>query len=215
MKLDETKIWQGSVDGLVLTDLPLNLYSKLNDKSNVFNVDKLVIGFNTMDGVSGFPWHLGPRPTTEEEYVQFLTKYVPDSKDNNLLYSTYYPPSDFAPYPWPEHNSYELAWFTIQADCCLTCSSLFIADQISSQIGDDVVYVYQFGGPGKNGSYYAPHASELPFVFNIPEENHAFDMPWNQELSNQMVSAWTDFAIYGTPNITTNKTNFEWSVYSG
>eukprot|EP01084_Bolivina_argentea_P165339 287253_1 len=210
MKLDETKMWQGSVDGMVLTDLPVNLYTKLN----VFNVDKLIIGFNTLDSASAFPWHLGPRPTTQDEYIQYLTYYVPNSKNNNLLYETYYPPSDFAPYPFPEHNSYELGWFTIQADCCIVCSSLFIADQISNKIGTDIVYVYQFGGPGKNGSYYAPHGSELPFVFNIPEEDHAFDMSWDQELSNQMVSAWTDLAAYGSPNISTDKTQFEWNLYA-
>ena len=52
-------------------------------------------------------------------------------------------------------------------------------------------------------------------MFNIPEENHFFDMPWDQELSNEMVSAWTHFAVDGVPKIATDKVNFEWTTYSG
>ena len=177
LKLDETKIWQGSVDNVVLTDVPRKLYAAEALAKGTFNAEKMVIGFNTMDGVSGFPWHLGPRPTTQAQYGAFLDGYVGNATQSEALQTKYYPPSDFAPYPWPEHNSFELAWFTIQADCCLSCSSLFMARNVGDSVGEDAVFVYYFGGPGKNGSYYAPHASELPFVFNIPEENHAFDMP--------------------------------------
>eukprot|EP01084_Bolivina_argentea_P140225 246586_1 len=205
--------WQGSVDGLVLTDTPQNIYANLKDKTNVFNFDKMIIGFNTMDGVIGFPWHLGRRPTTDTQYKEFINMYISNETQQNLLYSFYYSPSDFKPYP-PDHNSYELSWFTVTCDCCLTCPSLLIANQITEQLSNDV-YVYQFGGPGRNGSYYAPHASELPFVFNKRPENEAFDMPWSQQLANEMMSSWTNFGKYGIPNITdlVDKINVDWTMY--
>ena len=52
-------------------------------------------------------------------------------------------------------------------------------------------------------------------MFDLPEENHFFDMPWDQELSNEMVSAWTYFAVDGVPKIATKKLNFDWTLYSG
>jgi len=213
LKLDETKIWQGSVDGVVLTDVPRNLYAADALAKGTFNPKNLVIGFNSMDGVSGFPWHLGPRPTTQAQYSAFLDGYVGNATQSAALQTTYYPPTDFAPYPFPEHNSFELAWFTIQADCCLSCSTLSMAHNIGEAVGENAVFVYYFGGPGKNGSYYAPHASELPFVFDIPEENHAFDMPWDQQLSDEMVSAWTGFARDGMPNVDTKKVSMAWTAY--
>lgn len=175
VKVKATKNWQGSVDGLVLTDTPYNIYSNLdNRKDNVtFNVEKLIIGFNSMDGVDGFPWHLGPRPTTADELDKILAKNVPNEKQRNELENKYYPLKDFPPYP-PGHDSYSLKYFTITADCCLICPTLNMAENINKQLknGDEIVYIYLFGGPGKNGSYYAPHASELPFVFNIAEVCH-------------------------------------------
>ena len=202
------------VDGKVLTDQPMNIYAALGNTA--LNVDKLVVGFNTMDGVIGFPYHAGPRPTTEHEYKEFLAEYVSNATQVDLLSTHYYPPSDFPAYP-PDHNPYELAWFTITSDCCLSCPSLLLGDQVESQAGADVAFVYYFGGPGKNGSYYAPHASEVSFVCDDARSSEGFDMPWDQSLANEMVSAWTNFAKYGEPNVTdsTDGVEVEWPYYGG
>eukprot|EP01084_Bolivina_argentea_P112646 200889_1 len=206
-------VWDTAVDDLILTQQPIITYSNLN--KNTLNVDKLIVGFNTMDGIVGFPWHSGFRPSSDNEYQKFLNYYFNETQAN-LMYNYYYPPSDFSFYP-PDHNSYELAWFTITCDVCLTCPSLMMGNEINKQIGTDIVYIYQFGGPGRNGSFYAPHGSELIFVFDdgARETNWFFEMPWDQRLSNVMISSWTNFGKYGIPNITdsNDNTNIKWDLY--
>eukprot|EP01084_Bolivina_argentea_P017719 33064_1 len=90
-----------------------------------------------------------------------------------------------------------------------------MANQINKYISSDIVYIYQFGGPGKNGSFYAPHGSEIPFVFDTGNVAWA-DMLWDQQLANQMMSGWANFGKYGMPNITDafDNMDFEWPLYS-
>lgn len=40
-----------------------------------------------------------------------------------------------------------------------------------------------------------------------------FDMPWDPQLSERMISAWTNFGIYGIPNIT-NGDEVDWEYFS-
>eukprot|EP01084_Bolivina_argentea_P084762 153248_1 len=114
-----------------------------------------------------------------------------------------------------KYNNYELAWFAINCDVCLSCPSILMSEQIDEQISNDIVYVYQFGGPGVNESYYAPHGSEIAFVFDISTSSQA--VPWNQKLSNEMVSAWSNFGKYGMPNITDSIDNIviDWTSFGG
>ncbi len=75
------------------------------------------------------------------------------------------------------------------------------------------IYLYQFLGSGNENQYYAPHASELPFVFDEVDSHVQFyRMPWNQNLSNLMLSAWTNYAKYGIPNIT-DAINITWDEF--
>ena len=201
-----------AVDGLVITAEPHEIYSNLEMYNGILNVKELIIGFNTLDGVVSFPWHAGARPTTDAEYKAFLNGYIPDPHKAEKIYSVYYLPDSFHEYP-PDHNIYELAWFTINADTCLTCPSLFMANQIENVYGDAVdTYIYRFGGPGNHGQYLAPHGSEVPFVLSNEINMAFYDMQWNQTLSNEMTSAWTNFVKHGDPNITdyVDGIDFDW-----
>lgn len=213
-------VWQGSVDGLVLTSKPVDIYNDIS--TDKLNAKKIIIGINTMDSVASYPWHLARRPGDNDSYWEYWNYYIPNNKTQvNLLGNYYYQAiNDFPMYR--DHNSYELSWFTVMADCCLTCTTLNIANNIAiandgNDDDDDVnLYVYQFGGPGINGSdYYAPHGSELPFVFFKPPENDVFQMPWSETLSKSIMSAWTNFAIHSLPNITlTNEDIIVWDEYN-
>jgi len=71
-------------------------------------------------------------------------------------------------------------------------------------------YVYEFRGGG--WPYYAPHASEIAFVFDHAQNESMFAVPWNQDLSTAMQSAWSNFGKYGTPNMTT-ESKIAWDMF--
>eukprot|EP01084_Bolivina_argentea_P165348 287268_1 len=207
-------LWAIAVDGMVLQQLPKNIFNNLNQNS--FNAEKVIIGFNTMDSIIAWPYHAGRAPRNDAEYKRFIDKFISNKTQQNLLYEYYYPPSDFPFYP-PDHNSYEIGWFTMISDCCLKCPSLRLGKIIDEQKGNNVVYMYMFGGPGRNGSYYAGHGSEIGFIYDEPISAPIFDLTWSEVLSNEMLSSWTNFAKFGEPNITdtSDNINFEWVNFGG
>ena len=209
-------MWYGvSVDGLILQDIPNNIYSNINE--NGFNSKEIILGFNTMDGVLGEPYYGiyidGEPPVDEKEYIEYLQKYL-DQNTAELVADIYYPIDMFPPYN-DKHNSAEITWYSINSDVCLTCPTLRIGNYLMDQLNDSVsIYVYLFGGPGKDGKYYAPHASELAYVFgNNVGANIAFQLPWDPILSRKMTYAWTNFGKTGTPTI--NNDSIIWEQYNG
>ena len=198
-----------SVDELVLTDLPINLYvpgNKVNAK------DSVIFGFNSMDGLV---WYGGATPTNDEQYKQFIAEYVSNTTQQNLIYNTYYPPSDY-PDSYSKRNKYQLAWIAMNGDVCVVYPTLQIGDIMTDNKMTSRTYIYDFLGSGNNAIYYAPHASELPFVFDFKGQQIYYDMPWDQNLSDSMLSAWNNFGKYGKPNITNKfeKVNINWNEYS-
>eukprot|EP01084_Bolivina_argentea_P169783 294279_1 len=75
------------------------------------------------------------------------------------------------------------------------------------------VFVYVFGGPTNSKSgrdyNYAAHGNELSFIFDWEDDNYFSGIPWSQSLSNSMVSSWTNFGIYGHPNVTNQIDNID------
>eukprot|EP01084_Bolivina_argentea_P140223 246584_1 len=211
-----------AVDGMVLTDEPVNIYNNLDKYNNILNPEKLIVGYNTLDGLAGLGYLA--YPTTDAEYKEFLDVYVPNKDHRDLIYSYYYPSTEFPYYAPMRYNSYSLAWFMINSDTCLLCPSFtppvftYSPPPVNQYVGNDIVYIYDFGGTGNNNTYYALHSAELPFVFDAKEFNIGSGFPWSQTLSNQMMSAWTNFAKYGIPNITDPanwKNDITWPLYSG
>eukprot|EP01084_Bolivina_argentea_P206287 352238_1 len=205
-------LWLPSVDKYILNDLPSNIYGKQSIKP--FNVEQSVImGTNSLDGVVSYPWNYGPYPKTNIQYKQFLNKYISNQTQVDLIYNYYYPTSQFPAYL--DHTNASLAYFTVNCDVCLACTSLIQMEQmLNGNTGVDLQgYVYLFRGPSP--PYYAGHASELNFVFNhnYPIENVFFEMDWNQNLSDSMVSAWSNFGKVGVPNIMNHDVNVQWTQY--
>ena len=147
-----------SVDELILTELPSVTYSELDKRGNVFNVEKLIMGYNSMDGIIGWPWHAGRHPKSNSQYKDFLSAYISNQTQVDLLYNDYYPPSDF-----PSLDQYEnasIAWFTLTGDVCVKCPTLIQLEEILRQNGEKrniSIWSYFFRGGGE--PYYAPHAS--------------------------------------------------------
>eukprot|EP01084_Bolivina_argentea_P276665 472112_1 len=204
--------WSVSVDELILTDLPRNLFQTKNE----LNANEAIIfGFNSIDGVVSFPWHAGYAPKNDSEYKALIAKYILNITQQNEIYNIYYSPNNFVQYL--NFNSYELAWWSMNGDVCLSCPTLKIGEIIALRKLTKRVYLYEFLGSGNDNQYYAGHASELPFVFDdVKSHIEFYRMPWNQNLSNCMVSAWTNYAKYGIPNVTNsiNNIHIKWDEFS-
>eukprot|EP01084_Bolivina_argentea_P136783 240908_1 len=200
-----------SIDGLILDKLPRTLYKNLSQQF-VINVDQLMIGWNSLDGAVGWPFYYGPYPKNETQYKEYLELYISNETQVELIMNTYYPMSDFPPYNNAENAS--IAWFSINADCCIACPSFNDMSLITEANNSFLTYMYEFRGSA--APYYAPHASELPFVFDKEREEAQFDVIWNQSLSDSLISGWTNYGKYGVPNITNSidKVDIEWKSYN-
>ena len=192
-----------AVDGFVLSELPLEIYS---DPSRELNVDAIIAGFNSMDGIMAKPVNPagGTTPKSDEEYRKMLGDWVQKETLENRLYSDYYPPSDFPKYYYSKNASYttyELAVWTLNSDICLLCPSLKWAEYLASNEMEPEVFVYEFNGQKQNNSYRAGHGAEEPFAFNLERGDAFWRLPWDQNLSNSMVSSWVNMGIDGVPDI--------------
>eukprot|EP00483_Globobulimina_turgida_P010787 UN10808 len=146
-------------------------------------------------------------------YKETISYYFKNTTQQNLMENVYYSPSRFP--PEGKTNEYQMTWYSIISDTCLACPSLLMAQQIISSQMTNNVFVFEFGGPTtKTGTNYAPHASELPFVFDW-EQYNVDGLPWSQSLSNSMISAWSNFGIDGHPNVTNtiDKINIIWTPF--
>ena len=206
-----------SVDDLILTELPVETYLKL--EINGFNANQFISGFNSMDGVIGFPWLGGSTPNTSQEYDEYIRNYIKNETQVKLIENVYYPLTDYPSYK--NRTSASIAWQTINGDVCVACPTLKeienIVDDMQKKGGnkDFKGYAYEFRGPGTNDNYYyAPHASEIPFVFGHETNETFYDVPWSQLLSDSMLSAWSNMIKYGQPNITIKNGEFEWKEFT-
>eukprot|EP01084_Bolivina_argentea_P301872 520923_1 len=207
-----------AVDGLVLNDMPSNIYANgigngINGKLNA--EEAVVMGFNSMDGINPFPSVGGPTPTNEQEFNAFVSYYIANESQANAIKNVYYNPENFKPIA-PNHNSYELAWYTLNGDVCVSCPSFLMASEISETNVTGNMYVYEFLGSGQpHGMYYAAHGSELSYVFDNPnvDSNIVFEMPWSQNLSDSMVNSWTNYGLYGIPDIETASVKIKWETF--
>ena len=193
-----------SIDNWVLTDLPRNLLLKNNIS---LNSDTIMIGFNSMDGTVGWPWFSGEHPNTPNQLYKRLKSYISNITQVNLTYYYYYPLNQFI--------NASVAYYTINSDVCVVCPSLLFMEQIDSKLSNITnKYVYYYRTPSY--PYLAPHASELPFVFNKYYYASYFSEQWSANLSYSIMSAWTNMAKLGIPKITNNETNvyFNWKMFN-
>ena len=197
--------WFPSVESYVMPDLPVNMFAQLNNgKRYTLNSDSIMSGFNSMDGITSWPYFAGWHPDTEEQYEEVLNLYISNATQAKLVYDYYYPVSDFI--------NASVAWYVLNGDACVTCPTLKLNQMIYGQIHNEE-YVYQWRTPA--APYLAPHGSELGFVFNCKGYCSYFEIQWSDSLSYSMMSAWTNFAKHGVPNITNHEygLNVQWSAY--
>ena len=109
----------------------------------------------------------------------------------NELMNVYYLISEF------EHNA-SIPWFDIKCELCSACPTFEMADGLRNKYenGDSNFkqYIYEFEGAYQ--PFLAPHAVELPFVFDWGARFAAYyRLPWNESLSEAMIRAQLEVLI--------------------
>ena len=163
-----------------------------NEKRYKLNARRAIFGYTSMDGTIGKPYYIdiGGYPKNDTEYKQYLEAYFGTSNnDERMIYdlmTKYYPKSDFG-------NNVSVAFWTMNGDVCVACPTFEIGDYLYD-IDNFELFIYEFRGP--YSPFIAPHASELVWLFVKPNLADYFDMRYNSTLSDQIISAWTQFASY-------------------
>lgn len=115
---------------------------------------------------------------------------------------------------YPESTPAEILYM-VATDRTYFIDSTIQAERKATQNGAPAYY-YSFdrATPVEGGRYFAPHASEIPFVFNTLDKaaNVVGPVtPQAQKLADLMSAAWANFARTGDPN---TEGLPEWSVYN-
>ena len=99
-----------------------------------------------MDGIVAQPF--GPHlDLTNEDWKEFIGRFVGNGTLRDRLYSHYYSPSNFPEYHYSETDSYspvELAYWTLNSDTCVLCPTLKMAEQIWANEAEPEMFVYFF-----------------------------------------------------------------------
>jgi para-nitrobenzyl esterase len=197
---------RGLVDGEIIPDQPLTLFA-----NGRFNKVPLING-NTADeanfGLAITEYFTNTdnglrTPPTAEQYVKYVnTTYLPPAYPEGTAAKV------LAVYPLAAFKSPQLAWDRVGTDSGI-CNQRRLDKILASQIP---VYVYEFADrtapfffpdmPGMEALAY--HTADIQYVFplwhggplGIP---HSLN-PQQAKLSDQLVSAWANFARTGNPN---------------
>ena len=112
-------------------------------------------------------------------------------------------PAVLSEYPASDYPSPDLNYTTFLTDYIFACSA-FEADQAMARFVK--TYAYEFadenaptvGFPPVSFPYGASHGFELPYLFDYAGFVPMFSAE-QQELSDRMIRAWTNFAKHGKP----------------
>jgi para-nitrobenzyl esterase len=117
-----------------------------------------------------------------------------------------------AQYPLASYPSPDLADAAALTDGTFSCNALFIDQSLAHYVP---TFAYEFADvnapevflPPVAYPYEAAHASEIQYLFNIPEAFPGTLDARQQKLAADMVSYWTSFATFGVPF---NRTSTPW-----
>jgi para-nitrobenzyl esterase len=166
------------IDGWVIPTDQYTLYA-----AKKFNDVPVLIGYNSDEGASFSP------PHSPKEYIDGVHKRY-DAFADRLL--TAYPTSETAVSKTARDLARDAAfgWHT------------WIWARLQSQLGKSKVYYYYFDQHPENAAGIgAPHGREVAYVFgHLGDLQNETPTAGDHVISDAMVTYWTNFAKYGTPN---------------
>jgi para-nitrobenzyl esterase len=173
--------YQPAIDGLVLTDSPLNLL-----RSGSANRVPFLIGSNA-DEMNLF----APRTVSADQFNEMVARAHPQSAAAVLQQ-----------YPLTAYSSPRAAWIALSTDALFTCPAREVARAAAEGLGAPV-YRYYFThafdtGPGRDLG--AQHGLELLWVFGHLVINGYQQTPAENALSDAIIGYWSRFAATGNPN---------------
>jgi para-nitrobenzyl esterase len=208
----------GIVDGQIVTDQPLVLF-----KNGRFNHVPLMNGATKDEG----NFHLAiteywsntdnalRTPPTAEQYLNYVnTTFVPPGYSDGTAARV------LALYPLSAFKSPQLAWDRVATDAPIVCNARKLDKILAPQVP---VYAYEFADvtapsyfPDMPGmELQANHTADIQYLFPLWHGGpQGIEQPLNgqqRKLSDQMVSAWTNFARMGNPN---GSGNSPWPRYA-
>ena len=134
-----------------------------------------------------------PQAFTEEGYQQLLSDAFGDRAPEVALR-----------YPSSASGSSAVAWAAVATDRVWSCTQLTADRRLATRTP---TYAYEFADRGAPTQFPFPpglppgayHASELAYLFDLPGFVPAFT-PAQQELADQLIRYWGQFAATGDPN---------------
>jgi para-nitrobenzyl esterase len=170
------------IDGWVIPDDQYKLY-----RAGRYNDTPILVGYNSDEGASFSP------PATPQAYIDAVrTRYGPFA--DKLL--NVYPAGDAKVAKTARDLTRDAAfgWHT------------WAWARLEAKTGKSKVFYYYFdqhpeypAGSPREGQG-TPHGAEVPFVFGHLAPNRQSAAPGDQELSDAMVTYWTNFAKRGDPS---------------
>jgi para-nitrobenzyl esterase len=171
-----------NVDGKVLPRSPDTAFV-----AGQFNHVPLINGTNHDE------WRFFTDPITADEYPSVVESMVgPDAA-----------PLVLAEYPLEKFDSPSLAVGAMGTDSIFACPARAVDQVLSTQVP---IFTYEFNDtnapevflPPTSFPYGAAHGSELLYLFDLTWPGELDEQ--QQELSDRMISYWTQFAKVGEPN---------------
>lgn len=182
------------VDGWVLPDDQYNLYEAKN-----FNDTPILVGYNSDEGATF------SRDHTPQEYIANTHKRYDQFADSLL-----------AAYPGGQTTVPKTAR-DLARDSTFGWHT-WVWARLQSSLGTGKAYLYYFDqhpdypADSPRAGIGAPHGREVPYVFgHLNDLRGETPTAADQVVSDAMVTYWTNFAKYGTPN---GKGEPDWPAFS-
>ena len=198
----------GVVDGKVLTEpiaaaLAAGRFARVpvlngtnHDEERLF-VQALGV---TVSGGTFVP--IPDEPVTPDNYQANIAAVLGVSADRAAAIAAEYPPSAYPSSPYS--SAADAALSALVGDANFACPALQIDQETSQRVP---TFAYEFNDDNAPQPYTPPgfitvatHASELPYLFNLPNAPfHPAFSPDQQTLAASMRAAWVNFAATGDP----------------
>ncbi len=185
---------RADIDGLMLTQ-PMKTAFSSGDFSHV----------PVIDGSNHDEWRLFVALATFEGHPVKAANY------QAMIASTLHVPSQIASaiaaqYPLSQFKSPALALSTLGTDAIFSCPTLLLDQSLSKYVP---TYAYEFSDENAPANYPSPgfpygaaHASELQYLFGLPNSSPGSMSAAQRQLATAMQQEWTSFAKSGVPSAT-------------
>lgn len=170
-----------SVDGVFLTDVPANMLK--TGGVSLPPGTQVMLGSNTQDTIMAEPWYNGPWPDSSLSWEATVNKYFLGNSSEVV-----------ARYPGgPDAKGYKAAFVSANVDTCVRCPTKWLGDMLAAHELNLTVFMYSFGYNTNPKFAGAPHAAEIPLVFEDSSPSPK-GFSYDATLARDMLGRWASFA---------------------